>query len=99
MHRFRMLGGLFLGVALLAPIVATAQDHPYDRRYYEHRRYYDRQGRDYHTWNEGENRAYNSYLNDQHLPYREWRTVRGPDQAAYFQWRHNHPDSLIIGVR
>jgi hypothetical protein len=48
------------------------------------------------VWNEGEDRAYRFYLNDQHLAYREWRTVKGPDQAAYFRWRHTHPDSVII---
>jgi len=98
MHRLRLLAGLFLSAALLAPVVVRADgdDHPYNKRYYNNRRYYDREGRDYHTWNEGENRAYRFYLNDQHLPYREWRAVRGPDQGAYFRWRHTHPDSVIF---
>jgi hypothetical protein len=99
MHRFRILGGLLLGAALIAPIVAIAQDHPYNGRYYDNRRYYDRDGRDYHVWNAQEDQAYRFYLNDQHLPYREWRAVRGPDQRAYFRWRHTHPDSVIVTVR
>jgi hypothetical protein len=99
MHRFRILAGLLLGAALIAPVVVRAEDHPYNKRYYDNRRYYDRAGRDYHVWNEEENRAYNFYLSDQHLPYREWRTVKGADQAAYFRWRHTHPDSAIVTVK
>jgi hypothetical protein len=48
-------------------------------------------GRDYHVWNESEDRAYRFYLNDQHVEYREWRRAQGPDQLAYFWWRHTLP--------
>src|SRR5271170_510692 len=99
MQRLRILGGLALGLAMLAPIVARPDEHPYNGRYYDNRRYYDRDGRDYHVWNEGEDRAYRSYLTEQHLPYREWRTVKGPDQSAYFRWRHTHPDSATVVVK
>jgi hypothetical protein len=99
MKRLRILGGILLGMAMIAPIVVRADDHPYDKKYYDNRRYYDRDGRDYHVWNEGEDRAYRFYLNDQHRPYREWRTVRGRDQVEYFRWRHTHPDSAIVVVR
>ena len=101
MLHLRLLGGLLLGAALLVPMVvrADADDHPYNQRYYEHRRYYDREGRDYHVWNGNEDRAYRFYLNDQHREYREWRTVRRPDQTAYFRWRHTHPDSVIFVVK
>jgi hypothetical protein len=97
MHRFRILAGLLLGAALLIPTVVRADgdDHRYNKRYYDNRRYFDRDGRDYHVWNEREDRAYRFYLNDQHLGYREWRTVRGRHQVAYFRWRHTHPDSVI----
>jgi len=99
MQRLRILGGLVVGLAMLAPVVSRADERPYNKRYYNNKRYYDREGRDYHVWNEAEDRAYRFYLNDQHLPYREWRTVKGPDQAAYFRWRHTHPDSVIFAVK
>jgi hypothetical protein len=100
MHGSRILGGLLLGVALIAPVVVRADDdHPYNKRYYDNRRYYDHEGRDYHVWNGQEDRAYRFYLNDQHLAYREWRSVRGPDQTAYFRWRHTHPDTVIFAVK
>ena len=75
---------------------ADGGDHPYNKKYYDNRRYHDREGRDYHVWNEGEDRAYRFYLNDQHKEYREWRNVRGPEQQEYFRWRHTHPDSVIV---
>jgi hypothetical protein len=96
MHRLQILTGLLLGAALIAPIVASAEEHPYNKRYYDNRRYFDRDGRDYHVWSAGEDRAYRFYLTDQHREYREWRTVKGPDQTAYFGWRHTHPDSVIF---
>jgi hypothetical protein len=88
-------------MATIVPIVAKAEEHPYkyDKRYYDNRRYFDRAGGDYHVWNEGEDRAYRFYLNDQHLGNREWRRLKYNDQAAYFQWRHNHPDSVIFAVK
>ena len=100
MHRLLiLLGGLLLGTALIAPIVVSAgdgDDHPYNKKYYNNRRYHDREGRDYHVWNEGEDKAYRFYLNDQHKEYREWRTVKGPEQQEYFRWRHTHPDATIV---
>src|ERR1017187_5847198 len=74
MRRLRiLLGGLLLGTALIAPIMVRADgdDHPYNKQYYEHKRYYDRDGRDYHVWNAQEHNAYRFYLNDQHKEYRE----------------------------
>jgi hypothetical protein len=101
MYRLVILGGLLLGTAFIAPMAARADrdDHPYNQRYYESRRYYDRDGRDYHVWNAQEDRAYRFYLQDQRREYREWRSVRRPEQREYFRWRHNHPDSVIFIVK
>jgi hypothetical protein len=49
MHRFQILGGLLLGAALLVPVAVRAADHD--------KKYYDREGKDYHTWNAQEDRA------------------------------------------
>ncbi len=99
MQRIRILAGFALAAAMLVPAVVRADDHPYNKRYYDNRRYYDRDGRDYHIWNQGEDRAYRFYLNDQHRPYREWRAVKSRDQVEYFRWRHTHPDSVIFVVK
>src|SRR5438094_771038 len=78
MHRLLILGGLLLGTAIITPMVVRADgdDHPYNKRYYDHKRYYDRDGRDYHVWNDREDRAYRSYLGEQRREYREWRAVK-----------------------
>jgi hypothetical protein len=62
------------------------------------KRYYDRDGRDYHTWNNNEDRAYRQYLEEQHREYRVFPKVRAPQQREYFRWRHEHPDNTLFKV-
>jgi hypothetical protein len=90
MKRFLILSGFVLGAAFLAP-VATAADH-HDKRYY------DREGNDYHVYNNQEDRAYRVYLGEQHRDYREFRKVNHNDQQQYFRWRHQHPDNVLFKV-
>lgn len=87
MHRFQILGGLLLGAALLVPAVSAAD-----------KKYYDRDGKDYHTWNSQEDRAYRVYLGEQHQDYREFRKVKPAQQQVYFKWRHEHPDNTLFKV-
>jgi hypothetical protein len=91
MHRFRILGGLLLGVALIVPVAATAAGD-------SDKRYYDRDGHDYHQWNDHEDRAYRVYLGEQHREYREFGRVKPERQREYFKWRHEHPDSTLFKV-
>lgn len=49
---------------------------------------YDRDHRDYHVWNSGENRAYRQYLAERHLRYLRYARQRRVQQSAYWQWRH-----------
>ena len=80
-----------LGVALLAPVYTFADDH--DRDDHEHRqRYYDPYYRDYHQWNEREDRAWHRYWESRHRRYTEWERARERDRRAYWRWRHEHPD-------
>jgi hypothetical protein len=51
-------------------------------------RVYDRDHRDYHTWNSGENQAYRQYLAERHLRYMRYARQRRVQQSAYWQWRH-----------
>lgn len=90
MHRFLILSAFFAGATLLAPVAAKAEDH--------YRRYYDRDGHDYHTWNDQEDRAYRVYLGEQHREYRDFRRVKVVQQREYFRWRHEHPDSALFKV-
>src|SRR5579864_1488406 len=70
MHRFLILSALALSFTLIGPVVGRAEDaNHHDKRYY------DRSGKDYHTWNNNEDRAYRSYLQEQHQDYREFNRV------------------------
>ena len=85
MHRF-LLSTLLLSSVLITPVALRAED----------RRYYDREGKDYHTWNNHEDHAYRVYLGEQHREYREFPRVKATQQREYFRWRHDHPDTHPI---
>jgi len=84
---FKAAGALLLGFGLMMPIVAQDRDD-HDRR----ERYYDRDHRDYHQWNEGENRAWHRYWEEQRHEAIEWQRATEAQRAAYWRWRHAHPD-------
>ncbi len=100
MKRFRILSGLLLGAALIVPMAFGAGGD--DRDHGDHRghdkRYYDRDGRDYHRWNDHEDRAYRMYLGEQHQPYVEFGRARADRRRAYFRWRHEHPDNTLFKI-
>jgi hypothetical protein len=66
MRSFLILTAFFVGSTLIAPVALKADDH------HREKRYYDRDNRDYHTWNNQEDRAYRVYLGEQHRDYREF---------------------------
>ena len=74
---FEVLGGFLRGSVMFVPLSATAADHD--------RRYYDRDGHDYHQWNDHEDRAYRVYLGEQHREYREFNRVKSIHQREYFR--------------
>jgi len=71
MHRFLVLSLVFAGATWIGPGAANADDH-------RDKRYYDRDGHDYHTWNSQEDRAYRVYLGERHRDYREFGKVKAP---------------------
>ena len=91
MHRFAIVSAMFAGTALVGPPVVNAEDHNVRHE----RRFYDRDGRDYHSWNDHEDRAYRMYLGEQHREYLDFGRVREPQRREYFRWRHDHPDSVL----
>jgi type III secretory pathway component EscR len=93
MHRFLVLSALVLSTAVIGPVIARADDANHQER-----RYYDRGGKDYHTWNDNEDRAYRSYLQEQHRDYRDFNKVKRPQQQQYFTWRHQHPDNTLFKI-
>jgi hypothetical protein len=77
------LGTLVLGAALAAPLLASGCA--------AHVRYYDDYYADYHTWNDGEGRAYRVWLGERHYEYREFNKLSRDQQREYWRWRHEHP--------
>jgi type III secretory pathway component EscR len=93
MHRLLIAGALLLSATVIAPVAARADD-----RNNQDKRYYDKDGRDYHTWNNNEDRAYRQYLGEQHRDYRDFNRTKRTQQQQYFGWRHTHPDSTLFKV-
>ncbi len=89
MHRLLVLTVLFAGVSVVVPTTMSAQVSPA-------KRYYDRDHRDYHTWDDHEDRAYRIYLGEHHQDYREFAQINAARQREYFRWRHEHPDNVIF---
>lgn len=90
----RYLGFLFLTAALTAVAApkADAAQEVVIRHEGDHHRYYDRNHRDYHEWNDGEDRSYRVYLGERHRDYREFHRNSRREQSNYWNWRHGHPD-------
>ncbi|MCU1338578.1 MAG: hypothetical protein JWO19_4159 [Bryobacterales bacterium] len=91
MRRLLILTALFACATLSAQVAVRVGAH-------QDKRYYDRDGRDYHTWNGQEDRAYRVYLNEQHRDYRAFPKTRAVQQREYFRWRHEHPDNTLFKV-
>jgi hypothetical protein len=99
MHRgYRYLTSLFLTAALAAPIAmmgASPQDNRSQeerRRDNENHRYYDRNHKDYHQWDNNEDRAYQRYQTEHHQK-RVFIQLNSRQQGVYWTWRHNNPDN------
>jgi hypothetical protein len=95
-HRF-LFGALLLTAALAAPSAMNAASKPQENgRQEEHRddrtRVYDRDHKDYHNWNDNEDRSYRVYLGERHRDYHPFAELKAKEQRAYWSWRHSHPD-------
>ena len=91
---------LLASIATL-PATAMAKDRKEQRREAQNaRRYQDVRHHDEHAWNDQEDRAYRVWLGERHRKYNDFDRLRGRDQQAYWDWRHNHSDAqLKIQVR
>jgi hypothetical protein len=58
------------------------------------RRVYDRAHKDYHVWNDAEDRAYHRYFDEHHLQYHDYAKLKAAQQRDYWSWRHAHPDEV-----
>jgi hypothetical protein len=85
-----MISALLVAAAIAAPVMvvtgADAQEATVQVRVY------DRDHRDYHNWDDHEDRAFRNYLAEQHRDYREYNQQNRREQKHYWNWRHSHPD-------
>jgi hypothetical protein len=88
-HINRYISTLFLAATISAPTAVMAGPRPQEGVQV---RIYDRDHRDYHNWNDHEDRAYRRYLAAQHRSYRTYQRQHYRVQRHYWHWRHNHPD-------
>ena len=105
MHQgYRYLSCFFLAAALAAPVAIAQQDdqrrgddqrqqQDQDNRNTENQnRVYDRGHKDYHNWDDNENRAWGQYRTEHHRDPQEFSKANNKEQAHYWDWRHAHPD-------
>jgi hypothetical protein len=86
----RYLSALCLTAALAAGSSISAAALPQDA--HVQIRVYDDSHKDYHDWDEREDRAYRHYLEEKHEQYRAYEKMKYKEQHDYWEWRHSHPD-------
>jgi len=99
-HYRYFLNAVILTAALAAPSAMNAAARTQDNgRQEEHHRdgddrnrFYDRDHRDYHQWNDNEDHSYRIYLGERHREYHPFVEIREKERRDYWKWRHRHPD-------
>jgi hypothetical protein len=84
------IGSLLLAAAVAAPTLVVSDAKAQEASVQV--RVYDRNHKDYHNWDDHEDRAYRGYLVVHHREYREYNRQNHRDQDNYWKWRHQHPD-------
>jgi hypothetical protein len=88
-HRY--IASLFLTAALVAPVAIMAAPAPQEANV--QLRFYDRQHKDYHNWDDNENRSWGHYLTQNHRNAHEFSKASRREQSKYWNYRHSHPDN------
>ncbi|MGA7238978.1 MAG: hypothetical protein WBY44_25065 [Bryobacteraceae bacterium] len=81
-----------LSAALIAPIAMIplrAQDQRASRTYH------DKQHNDDHAWSAQEDKAYRIYAKQSHRKTTDFSKLKEEDQQNYWNWRHEHSDTLL----
>jgi hypothetical protein len=84
---------------LATPVAMMAAASPQEDRNHDNRqgddnnkRYYDKQHKDYHTWDNNEDHAYQRYQTEHHQS-RAFVQLNTRQQSGYWNWRHSNPDN------
>jgi hypothetical protein len=87
----KLIGTFLLGAMLVLPLTVQADDH--DRRDDHSQKYYDSNHKDYHQWNDQEQREYDRYLSENHRKHQDFNRLSKRQQQNYWKWRHDHGDN------
>jgi len=80
----RIAAALLLAIGLTTPLVLADDQN--------NKRYYDKTHKDYHQWNENEDKSYNVFLGEKHIQVHVFSKAKPAEQQQYWNWRHDHPD-------
>jgi hypothetical protein len=86
----RYISALLLAAALAAPVAILAAPAPNDNGVQI--RFYDSRHKDYHNWDDRENKSWGVYLSNNHKRSHEFSRSSRREQSHYWNWRHSHPD-------
>jgi hypothetical protein len=90
MYRARdYIASLFLTAVLVAPVSMMATPAPEEGVQV---RVYDKDHKDYHNWDDNENRNWGQFLTENHRKSHEFAKSNKKEQSQYWKWRHSHPD-------
>lgn len=89
----RWIVSMFISAGLMAPLGALAMPKPQDDRerheQEEHqRRMYDPENRDYHNWDDREDRMCRQWLERRNQGYVDYNQLSEREQREYWRWRH-----------
>ena len=91
MHRpHHYLAALFLTAAFATPLSVMAMPVPQEAGVQV--RVYDKNHKDYHNWDDNENRAWVQFLVENHRTSHEYAKSNKKEQSQYWNWRHAHQD-------
>jgi hypothetical protein len=83
---------LFLSAALIVPALVPATRAAAKQDASVQVRVYDSEHKDYHNWDDNENRAWGQYLSENHKQTHDFQKADKKEQSDYWNWRHAHPD-------
>src|ERR1700727_1031725 len=83
---------LFLSAALIVPALVPATRAAAKQDASVQVRVYDSEHKDYHNWDDNENRAWGQYLSENHKKAHDFQKADKKEQSDYWNWRHDHPD-------
>jgi Ni/Co efflux regulator RcnB len=87
-HRY--ISSLLLAAVLAAPVAVMATPASNDDGVQV--RVYDSRHKDYHNWDDHENKSWGVYLTKNHKKDHEFAKSSKREQSNYWNWRHAHPD-------